>query len=53
MLMKLCCTTIDPSCEDEDEAMLLMVEEDDVEWLVQWLTREVGRAVAVANLCYV
>ena len=49
-----CCTTIDPSCEndeDDDEAMPLMVE--DVELLVEWLTGAVGRAVVVANLCYV
>ena len=47
-----CCTTIDPSCDDEDddEAMPLMVE--DVELLVEWLTGAVGRAVVVANLCY-
>ena len=52
-MMKLCCTTIDPSCEDEDEAMLLMVEEDDVELLVQWLTGAMDKAVVAANLCYV
>ncbi len=44
-----CCTTIDPSCEDdEDEALLLM--EEDAELLVQWLTSAMGKLVAVAAM---
>ena len=50
-------TTIDPSCEDGMMMMMIMMDgwmdEKDVEWFLQWLTREVGREVVVANLCYV
>ena len=44
-----CCTTIDPSCDyDDDEALLLM--EEDAELLVQWLTSAMGKLVAVAAM---
>ena len=37
-----------PKSPDDDEAMMLMVEEE--KWLVHWLTGAVGRA-AVAQRC--